>query len=250
MKCYVLLLFVMFSVVAAQAREQPQPQPVIQIKLTSLDWPPYTGETLPGQGEVTVLLRQVMADLGYQLQVDFLPWPVAVAKVRAGAEGHQGYFPEYPVADSNYLMSAAIGYSEVGLVERRDKPLLFTGVKELAGVRFGVVQDYLNMEELDAMIAAGQLKPVVSASDQDNVRKVLRRELDTAVIDKRVLSYLLQHDPTLQKAAESLQFSQSLRENKSLHLVLKNTPQNAELIKKFNQKIRQYKTRFIDPDLR
>lgn len=247
----VLLLFVVAGLVQVQAREQTQHlQSVPVVKLTSLDWPPYTGKQLAGQGEVTVLLRQVMADLGYQLQIDFLPWPEAVAKVRSGAEGHLGFFPEYPVADNNYLMSAAIGYSELGLVERRDKPLLLTDVKELAGVRFGVVQDYLNMAELDAMIATGQLKPVVSASDQDNVEKVMRGELDTAVIDKRVLSYLLQYDPALQKAAVSLQFSQSLQQHKSLHLVLKKTPQNVELIKKFNQKIRQYKTRFIDPELR
>jgi polar amino acid transport system substrate-binding protein len=250
MKFYLLLLFVVLSVAAAQAAEPAQQQPAVQIKLTSLDWPPYTGEKLTGQGEVTVLLRQVMADLGYQVQVDFLPWPLAVAKVRSGTEGHQGYFPEYPVTDPGYLMSAAIGYSELGLVERRDKPLLLTDFSQLSAIRFGVVQDYLNMAELDEMIAAGQLKPVITTSDINNVQKVISGQLQAAVIDKRVLNYLLLHEPSIQQSASLLQFSQSLRENRSLHLILKNTAQNAEIIKKFNQKIRQYKTRFIDPSLR
>ena len=247
MKCCIGLLLLMAIVCAETKAEQAQHTQLV--KLTSLDWPPYTGEQLPGQGEVTVLLRQVMADIGYQLQVDFLPWPTAVAKVRAGNEGHLGYYPEYPFADKGYLMSAAIGYSELGLVERRDNPLLLTDVNELATLRFGVVQDYLNMVQLDAMIAAKKLTPVVSSSDKDNVLKVMSGQLEAAVVDKRVLSYLLSHEPEVQKSADVVQFSQSLREHRSLHLVLKNTPQNAELIKKFNQKIIEYKTRFIDPDL-
>lgn len=249
MKLYLLLLLVVLSVAPVQARQQAQQQSAVQIKLTSLDWPPYTGDKLPGQGEVTVLLRQVMADLGYQLQIDFLPWPMAVAKAHSGSEGHQGYFPEYPLTDPGYLMSAAIGYSELGLVERRDKPLLLTDFAQLSGISFGVVQDYLNMTALDEMIAAGQLKPVVTTSDINNVRKVINGQLQAAVIDKRVLNYLLLHEPSIQQSAHLLQFSQSLREHRSLHLILKNTKQNAEIIKKFNQKIRQYKTRFIDPSL-
>lgn len=249
MRFYFLLLFVVFKAAAVQAPEQAQ-QSAVQIKLTSLDWPPYTGDKLPGQGEVTVLLRQVMADLGYQLQIDFLPWPVAVAKARSGAEGHQGYFPEYPFTDPGYLMSAAIGYSELGLVERRDKPLLLTDFTQLSTVRFGVVQDYLNMTKLDEMIVAGQLKPVITTSDINNILKVINGQLQAAVIDKRVFNYLLLHEPSIQQSAHLLQFSQSLRENRSLHLILKNTAQNAEIIKKFNQKIRQYKTRFIDRSLR
>lgn len=250
MRFSLLLLFVVLSLAPVQVMARAQQQNAEQIKLTSLDWPPYTGQQLPGQGEVTVLLRQVMADLGYQLQIDFLPWPVAVAKARSGAEGHQGYFPEYTVTDPGYLMSAAIGYSELGLVERRDAPLLLTDFSQLSAVRFGVVQDYLNMTKLDEMIAAGQLKPVITTSDINNVLKVINGQLQAAVIDKRVFNYLLLHEPSIQQSAHLVQFSQSLRENRSLHLILKNTAQNAEIIKKFNQKIRQYKTRFIDPALR
>lgn len=225
--------------------------PLPVIKLTSLDWPPYTGADLPEQGEVTLLLRTLFRELGYQLQVDFLPWPAAVAMARDGKAGHQGYFPEYLLSDPDYLLSAAIGYSELGLVERRDNPLLLTDVRQLAQKRFGVVQDYLNMVKLDALIASGELTPHISQSDRDNLLKMLSGELDTVVIDNRVLQYLLAHDEEIKKkSAGRLQFSQSLIEHKSLHLVLKNTPQNVDLIKKINQKIRQHKTRFLSPSLK
>jgi polar amino acid transport system substrate-binding protein len=216
------------------------------VRLTSLDWAPYTGSSLPGGGETTQLLRQVFAEMGYQLQVDFLPWHNAIAQVRSGANGHLAYYPEYPLQDPKLLLSGAIGYSELGLVEPVEKPLLLTSFLALGKYRFGVVQDYLNMAELDRLIAAKTLWPRVNGSDKDNILQVARGELDAAVIDKRVLQYLLKYDAEVQAAATGkVQFSQSLREHKSLHLVFLANKKNRKLVQQFNQQLQRHKTQFL-----
>jgi len=216
------------------------------VRLTSLDWAPYTGAALPDGGETTQLLRQVFAEMGYQLQVDFLPWNNAVAQVRSGANGHLAYYPEYPLQDPKLLLSGAIGYSELGLVESVDKPLLLTNFLALSRYRLGVVQDYLNMTELDLLIAAKTLKPRVNGSDKDNVLQVARGELDAAVIDKRVLQYLLKYDADVKATATGrVQFSQSLREHKSLHLVFLANRKNRKLIQQLNQQLQRHKTQFL-----
>lgn len=216
------------------------------IRLTSLDWAPYTGAGLPEGGETTNLLRQVFAQMGYQLQVDFLPWNNAVAQVHSGVNGHLAYYPEYPLQDPKLLLSGAIGYSELGLVESTGKPLLLTSFLALANYRFGVVQDYLNMSELDRLIAANTLRPQVNPSDKDNVLQVARGQLDAAVIDKRVLQYLLKYDVEVKAAAAGrVQFSQSLREHKSLHLVFLANKKNRILIQEFNQQLQRHKTQFL-----
>ncbi|RVU41681.1 transporter substrate-binding domain-containing protein [Rheinheimera riviphila] len=216
------------------------------MRLTSLDWAPYTGAGLPEGGETTDLLRQVFAEIGYQLQVDFLPWTNAVNQVVSGVNGHLAYYPEYPLQDPKLLLSGAIGYSELGLVESVEKPLLLTNFLALANYRFGVVQDYLNMTELDRLIAANTLRPKINSTDKDNVLQVARGELDAAVIDKRVLQYLLKYDADVKAAAAGkVQFSQSLREHKSLHLVFLANPKNRKLIQKFNQQLQRHKTQFL-----
>lgn len=216
------------------------------VRLTSLDWAPYTGAALPDGGETTQLLRQVFAEMGYQLQVDFLPWNNAVAQVKSGANGHVAYYPEYPLQDPKLLLSGAIGYSELGLVERVEKPLLLTNFLALANYRFGVVQDYLNMAELDQLIATKTLRPSVNGSDKDNVLQVARGELDAAVIDKRVLQYLLKYDAEVQAVAiGKVQFSQSLREHRSLHLVFLANQKNRKLVQQFNQQLQRHKTQFL-----
>lgn len=47
-------------------------------RLASLDWPPYTGAALQQQGETTVLLKQVFAAIGLDVQIEFLPWSRAI----------------------------------------------------------------------------------------------------------------------------------------------------------------------------
>lgn len=216
------------------------------VRLTSLDWAPYTGAALPEGGETTRLLRQVFAEIGYQLQVDFLPWSNAVNQVVSGVNGHLAYYPEYPVQDSKLLLSGAIGYSELGLVESVEKPLLLTNFLALANYRFGVVQDYLNMSELDRLITANRLRPKINMSDKDNVLQVARGELDAAVIDKRVLQFLLKHDADIKViAAGKVQFSQSLQEHKSLHLVFLANNENRKLIQQFNQQLQRHKNQFL-----
>lgn len=248
-----LLSFTLLVSPVAIADIKPAPVQVAQVaektpivKLTSLDWAPYAGSTLPGGGETTILLREVFAEIGYQLQVDFLPWNRAVEQVMSGADGHVAYYPEYPVDDPKLLLSGAIGYSEVGMVESIEKPLLLSGFLALANYRFGVVQDYLNMSELDRLIAAKTLKPIVNRSDKENIIQVARGELDVAVIDKRVLHYLLKHDAEVQAAAAGrVQFSQSLREHRSLHLVFLANSQNRQFVQKLNQQLQLRKAQFL-----
>jgi len=230
------------------APSSPAPSAIAQqtLRLTSLDWPPYTGAALPEGGETTLLLRQVFAEIGYQLQVDFLPWTNAVNQVISGVNGHLAYFPEYPLQDPKLLMSGAIGYSELGLVESANKPLLLTNFLALANYRFAVVQDYLNMTELDRLIAAKTLRPQINMTDKANVLQVARGDLDAAVIDKRVLQYLLKYDPEVKGAASGkVQFSQSLREHKSLHLVFLANKKNRKLVEQFNQQLQRHKTQFL-----
>ncbi len=216
------------------------------IRLTSLDWPPYTGSNLPDGGEITRLVRQVLLEMGYQLQVDFLPWTNAVNQVISGVNNHLAFYPEYPVDDPKLLLSGAIGYSELGLVELVNKPLLLTSFRALANYRFGVVQDYLNMSELDQLITAKVLQPTVNRSDKENILQVARGELDAAVIDNRVLQYLLQHDAQVKAAAVGkVQFSQSLSEHKSLHLVFLATVDNQALVQKFNQQLQLQKNQLL-----
>jgi polar amino acid transport system substrate-binding protein len=213
------------------------------VRLASLDWPPYTGHQLEQQGETAVLLRQVFAAMQQEVQTEFLPWSRAIRASEKTGALYAGYFPEYQTHNPKFILSDSLGVSELGFVEATAKPLGQLNVALLSGLQLGVVQDYVNLTVVDQMIGRGQLTPQLAFSDRQNILKVALGRLDLAVIDRRVLAYLLEHDAEVKRlAADKVQFNASLTELKTLHLALRHEPAHLLLIEKFNQHLHKVKS--------
>lgn len=213
------------------------------VRLASLDWPPYTGYQLEQQGETTVLLRQVFSSMQLDVQTEFLPWSRAIRASEKAGGLYAGYFPEYQTYNPKFILSDSLGVSELGFVESTAKPLGQLNAVLLGKFQLGVVQDYVNLTLVDQMINRGQLKPQLALSDRQNVLKVALGRLDLAVIDRRVLLYLLEHDAEVKRlATEKVQFNDSFTELKTLHLALRREPAHQQLIEKFNQHLQKVKS--------
>ncbi|MCF1182216.1 transporter substrate-binding domain-containing protein [Marichromatium gracile] len=61
-----------------------------------------------------------------------------------------------------------------------------------------MVQGHVNTAAFDAAVAEGCIQVETVVSDAQNARKVAAGRLDAAVIDSRVLDYLLARDPLLE----------------------------------------------------
>lgn len=162
-----------------------------QVRLTSLEWPPYSGESLPGGGTFFQSVETALAAVGDDVAVDFFPWNRAVRLGLAG-EDYVGYGPEYFAEDYECEWSDPIGNSPVGFVQNVDTPIAWETVSDLTAYTIGVVQGYVNDgAEFDAMIASGALTVDAVADDLANVRKVAAGRIDAAVIDRNVLDFLV-----------------------------------------------------------
>jgi polar amino acid transport system substrate-binding protein len=213
------------------------------VRLASLEWPPYTGRQLEQQGETAVLVRQVFAAMQQEVQTEFLPWSRAIRASEKTGGLYAGYFPEYQTHNPKFILSDSLGVSELGFVEAKAKPLGQLSVAVLAKFQLGVVQDYVNLTVVDQMIDRGQLTPQLAFSDRQNILKVALGRLDLAVIDRRVLVYLLEHDAEVKRlATDKVQFNASLTELKTLHLALRREPVHLLVIEKFNQHLQKVKS--------
>lgn len=213
------------------------------VRLASLEWPPYTGHQLEQQGETAVLVRQVFAAMQQEVQTEFLPWSRAIRASEKTGGLYAGYFPEYQTHNPKFILSDSLGVSELGFVEAKAKPLGQLSVAVLAKFQLGVVQDYVNLTVVDQMIDRGQLTPQLAFSDRQNILKVALGRLDLAVIDRRVLVYLLEHDAEVKRlATDKVHFNASLTELKTLHLALRREPVHLLVIEKFNQHLQKVKS--------
>lgn len=192
------------------------------VHLTSLDWAPYSGKTLANQGASVVVAQAAFKAMGHELVVDFFPWSRAVKLASESGSKYAGYFPEYLYESSEFTFSAPMGQGPLGLVENKSKPITWAQVSDLAKYKLGVVQDYVNTEELDALVASGDIKPQVVTSDEINVQKVAGGRIDGAVIDANVLSYMLANSSKLAKAKDQVQMNAKLLMNKDLYIAFRN----------------------------
>ena len=174
---------------------EPDPRPVV--RLASSDWAPFSAASLPGQGSSTAMLRQMLAQAGYRLEVVWLPWARTIRDGIGYRPGLDGYFPEYQTHDTERRckLSAPIGSSALGLAYLPGRVIDWATVSDLSRYRVGVVSGYVNSDAFDAAVASGQLPVDVASSDISNLRKLVQRRIDVAVIDYQVMHYLLERSP-------------------------------------------------------
>ncbi|ODQ01570.1 substrate-binding periplasmic protein [Salinivibrio sp. DV] len=187
------------------------------LTMPSLDWPPYSGKSLPEQGASVAVVRAAVEAMGHELNVEFYPWSRTVYLVKNDAQ-YAGYFPEYYYETDELLFSDPIGTGPLGFVENTNQPIEWSSLDDLAAHTIGVVRGYVNTPELDARIANGTLKSSAVTSDTQNLQKVGRERLPLAVVDANVLAYLKENDPALSAVKDKLQMNKKLLVDKKLYI--------------------------------
>lgn len=223
----------------ALCNAKPSESDLPVIKIASLDWPPYTAEYLPEQGFTTALVKRVFLNMGYQLEVVFLPWSRAIYESKHRQSEYIGYFPEYPLDDNDVQLSASLGKSEINLIQHIDSNIIIGRTLDLKRYSFFVVKDYVNTPELDDYIARNVVQPLISLSDKNSILKIAYKRADLAVIDGKVFDYLITHDEELQaKAKGKVKLHPFALGAQTLHIAFnKHNPKYPELVNQFNAEL-------------
>lgn len=186
-----------------------------ELKLTTLEWPPYSG-SMTGNGVSTEVVRAILEPLGHTVVVESLPWQRAVLNARE-APGFAGYFPEYTAEIEGFTMSPSIGQSPLGLIIPAGKEVADTTPAALAGLKLGVVNGYVNAAPVAEAISAKGLKPEGVVDDTTNIKKVAAGRIDAAEIDRFAFEHLMANSADLKPLADKIAFGPVL-EIKTLHI--------------------------------
>ncbi|MEZ9822561.1 substrate-binding periplasmic protein [Shewanella sp. 10N.286.45.A1] len=202
--------------------------------LTSLHWPPYAGSQLKNEGASIAIARAALEAVGHKVQVDFYPWSRAVRMASRDDSKYSGYLPEYAYPTEKFVFSNSMGSSPLGLVEQKRHPISWSNQSDLNQYTIGIVQGYVNTEQLDNMIAQGVQPAEAVASDIHNIKKVVSGRIDAAVIDTYVLGYLLAQ-PDMKPVASRVQLNKHILTHKELYIAFKNNEEGKKWRDLFNQ---------------
>lgn len=208
------------------------------VQVATLHWPPYTGHDLPDGGAVTAVVRAAFAEVGRQVEVHYWPWKRAIAKAKSGSDGVIAYFPGYhchhdPASD--FVASRSMGTAPLGFAEHRDAEYSWSTLKSLEQFRIGTVVGYANTERFDERAAAGELRVISSDNDASNLRRLLNKRVDYAVVDKYVMAYLLRTKTDLRQHSEKVRFDEKELEVKNLYMCFRDDARGRALRKLFDQ---------------
>ncbi|MEI7514600.1 MAG: transporter substrate-binding domain-containing protein [Betaproteobacteria bacterium] len=201
------------------------------IRLATLEWPPFTGLLLPKEGVSTYIATTVAKAAGFRLLAASFEWTKAVEKGEKNPD-FEGYFPEYfsQERDAACYLSQSIGVSVLGVASLKSSPVVWNKLSNLESVRLGVVDGYVNGDELDAAIKDKRQAVEVASSDAVNIAKLRAKKIRAIVIDKNVLDY------TLFSLGErtNVVFSPNPIARLSLHICFKRNPAGLDLRNAFD----------------
>ena len=183
----ILPMLALLILLAQPAQAEPQ------LRMATLEYPPYSSEHLPDGGSIVALARRAFAVRGHSLQIDFMPW----ARVRMGLRNrsYQGALALWPqeVKEEGLLASRPLFYSELGLFVRNDHPLPFNQLQELRGQTLGIVRGYGYPQHI---LEAG-LSLEEAVDDISNLRKLKARRFDMVLLEHIVGNHLINNDEQL-----------------------------------------------------
>jgi polar amino acid transport system substrate-binding protein len=210
--------------------------------ISTLDWPPYTGSELPSGGATTEVVRQAFEKAGYKTDVAYRPWKRAIDMAKDGKDGVIAYFPGYHCRhQEGFVASEPIGNGPLGFAENKDAPITWDSLDSIGEqqLKIGTVLGYANTDEFDQKVGTGWILAVPSNDDITNLKKLARKRIDAAVIDKFVLEYLKATDPSLKSSRKDLQFNARPLEDKTLFLCLRDDEAGRAMMADFNAGLAQ-----------
>ena len=233
LRAALVLLVVQFNAVGiADAAEK-------SVTIATLNWPPYTGETLPQGGATTTVVKAAFEKAGYTVNVVFRPWKRAIDMAFRGIEGTIAYYPGYHCKHRDgFVATQPIGSGPLGFAENVDAPIAWTSLNDISEqqLKIGTVLGYANTDEFDKRVGSGWIRAIPAKDDITNLKKLLRRRIDAAVIDKFVLAYLKVTEKSLINNAAKLSFNERPLANKKLYLCVR---KGDAIVRAFNAGLKQ-----------
>ncbi|EMP54450.1 extracellular solute-binding protein [Marinobacter santoriniensis NKSG1] len=146
-------------------------------------WPPYLDQSAEGGGFLTRLIREAFATQDIQVRFIYVPWSRALAMTRSGQFDATAVWSCTPTREEEFLFSRPLYPFRYVLFHRKNDGFSWSSIKDWAGLRIGLTQDYAYGSKVATAIARGLVRPDITTSDRANFQKLLLGRIDLFPMD-------------------------------------------------------------------
>ena len=162
------------------------------LRLASGEWPPYTGEHLPGHGCDSQVVSEVFAKAGIEVHYSFLPWARGKLLSTDGALDGAIEWADTPEHRASHFISAQpLSAQRWVFFHHRDRVFPWQHLKDLQHQRIGLTIGYAYSDVFKPLQAKYPAMFSEAASDLLNIKKLLHGRLDLVPLERGVGRYLL-----------------------------------------------------------
>lgn len=213
MKIFVVLIFCFSAVFADEVWN-----------LTSLNYPPYSDETIEGNGILVQKLKKKLVKHSIYINIQYLPWKRAIKQ--ANLPDYDGYFPAWKEeVTEGFFVSEPIGKSIIAIISRKDSKFKYkfsyaSLIKVFKNNKIGLVKTYTYSDSISTYAKQFTKNIVYAPNSKALYEMLLRKRSDLIIADVNVIKHYYKND------FEEKFFVHKIIEEKDLVIALKKTAKN------------------------
>ncbi|MGM0501756.1 MAG: substrate-binding periplasmic protein [Bacillota bacterium] len=230
------------------------------VKITTLNWEPYIGEKLPGQGWVQQVTIAILASQGYKVTSVFYPWPRGVSLVEKGQVDilYPAYYldkslPSKVVEGTKRRDHVALsnkipeGDAPIAIMKRKGESIDFNGdVTALKDEKIGVVRGYYNTEKFNHLKEEGYFDVSEAVNDLMNAQKLYAKRVNLIIGDPLVVKYSVADSNLSPQRKEEIlntmtRVEPNLKDHNLYYAISKHRDKWKELQADINKAIKEFK---------
>lgn len=202
----------------------------LHLKLASDVWPPFT-DIAEERTFALDLVKTALNRSATSVSTEILEFDDVLSGIKEGKFDGSAALWHSPEREENLLFSDPYLQNQLILVGRKGSDVSATSFNDLGGKRIAVVGNYAYGIEENS-----ELELVYSASDQENLELLLKKEADYMLVDALLIQYLLTYQE--KKALQYLEIGTKALITKNLHFALrKDLPEAENIMHQFNMEV-------------
>ncbi|MDX1296854.1 MAG: transporter substrate-binding domain-containing protein [Pseudomonas sp.] len=218
-----------------QASEQPE------LKISVGDWPPYLSSDLKHNGVIAHLISDLLADEGYRVSFQFLPWPRAYSSAAAGHFDATAVWMHKDQREADFLFSAPLLDEQFVFFHLKSLPFDWRSFADLSGMKLGGGLEYSYGPRFDAFLAEGKVKIERVSNDQQNFDKLLKERVTLYPQEINVGYASLRSHFSAADQARITHHPKPLLINRSYLMLPRSLQGSPALLARFNQRLQSYR---------